>query len=92
MVRRIGHQSGFYERGLGWEIADMNKLGSKTTVMHLWAQSGGPTRSLLAAQSSLAFVRVLGYSLFELDRRERMPGPKCGGKSRAEISDLTFRT
>ena len=50
----------FYERGIGLEIADMIRLGSKATVMHLWAQLGGPTRSLLAALSSLAFVRGLG--------------------------------
>ena len=35
---KMGINRDFYEWGIGLEIADMNKLGSKTTVVHLRAQ------------------------------------------------------
>ena len=34
----MGINRDFWERGGGWEIADVNKLGSKATVVHLRAQ------------------------------------------------------
>ena len=57
---KMGINRDFYERGIGLEIADMNKPGSKATIVHLRAQVCGPSNALLAAQSSLAFVRGLG--------------------------------
>ncbi len=57
---KIGINRDFYDRGVGWEIADMIKPACKATGVHLQAQVCGAVDALLAAQSSLAFVRGLG--------------------------------
>ena len=40
---KMGINRDFYERGVGWEIADMIRPGCKATVVHLWAQLCRPS-------------------------------------------------
>ncbi len=37
----MGINRDFYERGVGWEIADMNRPGYKATIVQLQAQVRG---------------------------------------------------
>ena len=38
---KMGINRDFYERGVGWEIADMNRPGYKATIVQLQAQVRG---------------------------------------------------
>ncbi len=42
---KMGINRDFYERGVGWEIADMIRPGCKATIVHLWAELCRPSNA-----------------------------------------------